>query len=122
MTDSINSAVAISRHPMERFVRWGFVLGAVALGVALFQSGGEEGWTPARVAQIVSEAGSWGVVGFVVAFAVLQPLGISGHVFCLAAVALWPPWEATLWAWTGAVGSSLVSMAIARWVAHDFIR
>ena len=103
-------------------LRWTLLLVLIGLGVLMVRFGGDGGWTAARVAESVQQAGSWGALAFVVAFAVLQPVGISGHIFCLAAAALWPPWQATLLAWAGAVGSAMVSMGLARWVAHDFIR
>ncbi len=80
-------AETLPRHPVERVARLALV-GVILLDIVLYRSGGEAGWTSARVAETVSGAGSWGIVGFILAFSFLQPLGVSGHVFCFAATAL----------------------------------
>ncbi|MCO4763460.1 MAG: VTT domain-containing protein [Myxococcales bacterium] len=73
-----------------------------------------QGWTTTQLIEVIRDAGPWGIVGFLIAFALIQPLGISGHVFCLAALVLWPPWLAFILAWIGAVGSAMVSVGLAR--------
>ncbi len=94
----------------------------LGLAVTLLWVAGEQGWTSADVVTAVRRAGPWGAAGFVVAFACVQPLGISGHVFCIAAVALWPPWQALALAWAGAVGSAMVAMGVTRWLAFDAVQ
>ena len=76
------------RSSALRVARWALLVGVILLDIVLYRSSGEAGWTSARVAETVSGAGSWGIVGFILAFSFLQPLGVSGHVFCFAATAL----------------------------------
>ncbi|MCZ7685655.1 MAG: hypothetical protein M5U28_45505 [Sandaracinaceae bacterium] len=78
------------RAPARRadHVRRGvLLLLAVAAGVTLYLSGAFD--DPERTVAVVRSAGAWGALAFVLAFALFQPLGVSGHVFGLAAAAIW---------------------------------
>lgn len=70
----------------------------------------------------VQGAGAWGVLGFLLAFAGLQPVGVSAHIFTAAAGLIWAPWFAVPIALTGAVLSACVCYAVARFVAYDWVR
>jgi uncharacterized membrane protein YdjX (TVP38/TMEM64 family) len=59
---------------------------------------------PARLARTLVELGGWGYVAFVVTYAALQPFGVPGTVFVMAAPLIWP-WP----------------VAFARFVARDWI-
>lgn len=111
------------RAPSRRagHVRRGVLLVlVVAAGVALYLSGAFE--DPERTVGVVRSAGAWGAVAFVLAFAVFQPLGVSGHAFGLAAAAIWGGWPAFALALLGAVGSACVSFGFARYVAYDWVQ
>lgn len=47
--------------------------------------------SPSDVVAAVRGAGALAAVAFLLAFALVQPLGLSGHIFVLAGVVLWPP-------------------------------
>lgn len=67
-------------------------------------------------------AGPWGLVAFVAAFALLQPLGVAAHVFIVAAALVWPPWVALVASWTGAVLAGCVAFWFARTVGHAWVQ
>ncbi len=56
------------------------------------------------------------------AFSFLQPLGVSAHVFGVAAAAIWGPAFGFALALTGAVGSACVSFAYGRYVAYEWVQ
>jgi uncharacterized membrane protein YdjX (TVP38/TMEM64 family) len=56
--------------------------------------------SPARVAQTLVDSGGWGYLTFVVAYGALNPVGVPGTVFVLAATLIWP--------WPVAFGLSMV--------------
>ena len=45
---------------------------------------------PASFAREVVEMGAWGYLAFVLAYAVLQPFGVPGTIFIVAAPLIWP--------------------------------
>lgn len=67
-------------------------------------------------------AGVWGVLAFVVAFALLQPLGVAAHVFIVMAAVIWPPWVALGASWSGAVVAGCVAFAFARTVGRQWVQ
>lgn len=99
-----------------------FALATLLVLVALLVVWWGSSLTPDRAAELAADAGAAAWIAFILAFAFIQPLGISGHVFVLAAVVLWPPWTAFFLGLTGAVAAAVVSFVIARYVAHDAIQ
>lgn len=65
-------------------------------------------------------AGAWGGVAFVLAHALLQPLGVRSLFFVLSAPLIWPPPHAVLLSWVGAVVASVFAFSFARFVAQDW--
>ncbi|MFT7623090.1 MAG: putative membrane protein YdjX (TVP38/TMEM64 family), partial [Myxococcota bacterium] len=78
--------------------------------------------SPERAADLVAEAGPMAWLVFVLAFAFIQPLGVSGHIFCLGAVVLWPPLTAFCVGLAGAVGAAVTSFFVARYLARDAVQ
>lgn len=95
------------------------VLGAVT---AVVLTGSSTGMTVERVAELVRDAGVLGAVGYLAAFSLVQPLGMSGHVFVLAAALVWRPFVAFPLALAGSLGAALVSFGFARYVAYDWVQ
>lgn len=116
------SAPTSEKPDWDRVGRWVLTLLVGAAIVVLVVHGMQEGVDRPAVVARVREAGAWGVVGYLVAFWLLQPFGVSGHVFALAAALLWPPWLAFLLAWAGTIGTSVVSFAFARYLAFDWVQ
>jgi len=98
------------------------VVAVVSLVAALVVSGAFDDFSLERTADRVRGFGPLGFVVFLLAFAFVQPLGVSGHTFVLAAALVWPPWLAFGLSLVGALGSALVNVGFARWVAFDWVQ
>lgn len=90
--------------------------------LALLASGAADDLDVHTLAQSVRDAGRWGILAYLLAFAFVQPLGISGHIFVLTAALIWPPWTAFGLALAGAVGSASTSFAFSRYIAFDWVQ
>jgi uncharacterized membrane protein YdjX (TVP38/TMEM64 family) len=76
---------------------------------------------PARATQTLLQLGAWGYVAFVAAYAVLQPFGLPGTVFIVAAPLIWPWPVAFGLSMIGTMAASVVGFSFARFVARDWI-
>lgn len=65
--------------------------------------------------------GAWGYLAFVLAYAVLQPIGVPGTAFIMAAPLVWPWPVAFALSMTGTMAASVVGFALARFVARDWL-
>lgn len=96
---------------------------AVAAGLVAAQRMGvfEIFSEPARVKQALLELGPWGYLAFVGAYAALQPFGVPGTVFILAAPLIWPWPVAFALSMAGTMAASVVGFSFARFVARDWV-
>jgi uncharacterized membrane protein YdjX (TVP38/TMEM64 family) len=76
---------------------------------------------PSRVAREVVALGVWGAVAFLVAYTVLQPFGVPGTVFVVAASLIWPWPIAFALSMAGTMAASVVGFSFARLVARDWV-
>ena len=76
---------------------------------------------PAKLADSIVALGPWGYVAFVVTYAALQPFGVPGTVFVVAAALLWPWPIAFALSMTGTMCASVIGFSFARWIARDWI-
>lgn len=76
---------------------------------------------PRSLARMLVEMGAWGYVAFVVAYTVLQPFGVPGTVFIVAAPLIWPWQTAFALSMVGTMSASVVGFSFARFVARDWI-
>jgi uncharacterized membrane protein YdjX (TVP38/TMEM64 family) len=76
---------------------------------------------PRQLARELAGTGAWGWVGFVVAYALLQPFGVPGTVFVVAAPLIWPWPVAFALSLTGTMAASVIGFAFARFVGRDFV-
>ncbi len=76
---------------------------------------------PKHLAERLVGLGAWGYLAFVIAYATLQPFGIPGTVFVVAAPLIWPWPTAFALSMTGTMAASIVGFSFARFVARDFI-
>jgi len=76
---------------------------------------------PAGVARALVDLGGWGYLTFVVAYAVLQPFGVPGTAFIVAAPLIWPWPIAFALSMTGTMAASVVGFCFARLVARDWV-
>ena len=105
-----------------RTVRW-LVLGAVLALLAAAWWGGVFALMaePRTFAQAVVDLGVWGYVAFVVAYTLLQPFGVPGTVFIVAAPLLWPWPTAFALSMIGTMAASVVGFSVARFLARDWV-
>lgn len=76
---------------------------------------------PARLKETLVDLGPVGWVAFVVAYTLLQPFGIPGTVFVIAASLIWPWHLAFALSMIGTMGASVVGFSFARFVARDWV-
>lgn len=76
---------------------------------------------PALIRESLQALGPWGYVAFIAAFTVLQPFGVPGTVFVIAASLIWPWPIAYALSMTGTMAASVVGFSFARFVARDWI-
>lgn len=102
-------------------MRVALVLGvAVGLAVAKWLGVFEQLGEPSRVAASLVALGGWGYVAFIVTYAALQPFGVPGTVFVVAAALIWPWPIAFALSMTGTMCASVVGFSFARFVARDW--
>lgn len=76
---------------------------------------------PRALAQALVAMGAWGYLAFVVAYAVLQPFGVPGTVFVVAAPLIWPWPIAFALSMVGTMSASVIGFSFARFVARDWV-
>jgi uncharacterized membrane protein YdjX (TVP38/TMEM64 family) len=76
---------------------------------------------PRALAHTLVELGAWGYVAFIVAYTVLQPFGVPGTVFVVAAPLIWPWQTAFALSMVGTMAASVVGFTFARFVARDWV-
>jgi len=108
--------------PALRNLKVAAVLTVVAVLVGAHQLGiFEQLGDPASVKDALVRLGPWGYVAFVAAYALLQPFGLPGTVFVMAAPLIWPWPIAFGVSMTGTMAASVVGFSFARFVARDWI-
>ncbi len=75
---------------------------------------------PSRLAKTLVDLGAWGYVAFIVAYAVLQPFGVPGTAFIMAAPLIWPWPTAFALSMVGTMAASVLGFSFARFVARDW--
>lgn len=76
---------------------------------------------PKSLAVAVRGLGAWGYVGFVVSYTLLQPIGMPGTVFVVAAPLLWPWPTAFALSMVGTMSASVVGFSLSRFVLRDWV-
>ena len=76
---------------------------------------------PTRLAHKLVELGVWGYVAFLSAYTLLQPFGVPGTVFVVAAALIWPWPVAFALSMIGTMAASVVGYSFARLVARDWV-
>ncbi len=98
------------------------VLGVLFLAavVTVLFGGFYEGLDADGARRWLQASGIWGPIVFLLAFALLQPVGLSAHVLIIAASLVWSPAVALTLSWTGATLAGCTAFWFARFVAHDW--
>jgi uncharacterized membrane protein YdjX (TVP38/TMEM64 family) len=115
----------MSIRPTPRSLR-GMKLAVVALVLVLLAAAWHFGVfarlaEPKLLAQTLLDMGAWGYVAFLVAYTVLQPFGVPGTIFIVAAPLIWPWPIAFALSMTGTMTASVVGFSFARFVARDWV-
>lgn len=76
---------------------------------------------PKTLAATLVGMGAWGYVAFFLAYTVLQPFGVPGTIFVVAAPLIWPWPTAFVLSMTGTMSASVVGFSFARFVARDWV-
>lgn len=76
---------------------------------------------PRSLAEWLRTMGVLGWLLFVVVYALLQPFGVPGTVFVIAAPLIWPWPIAFGLSMTGTMGASVIGFSFARFVARDWV-
>jgi uncharacterized membrane protein YdjX (TVP38/TMEM64 family) len=105
------------RHARIGAVALVIVALAVAYQAGLLTQFGD----PKTLAQTLVAMGTRGYLAFIVAYSVLQPFGVPGTVFIVAAPLIWPWQTAFLLSMTGTMAASVVGFSFARFVARDWV-
>jgi uncharacterized membrane protein YdjX (TVP38/TMEM64 family) len=110
------------RAPSPGLFRLG-VVAFVLLGLALAHHLGVFAYLeePRRLAQALVVSGLHGYAMFVLAYALLQPFGVPGTIFVVAAPLIWPWPAAFAVSMAGTMAASVVGFSFARFVARDWV-
>lgn len=76
---------------------------------------------PRELAHALVAMGAWGYLAFIVAYTLLQPFGVPGTIFIVAAPLIWPWSTAFALSMIGTMSASVVGFSFARFVARDWI-
>ena len=76
---------------------------------------------PGELAKQLYAWGPLGYLAFIVAYTLLQPFGVPGTVFIMAAPLIWPWPVAFALSMTGTMCASMVGFSFARFVARDWV-
>ncbi|MFT3773945.1 MAG: VTT domain-containing protein [Minicystis sp.] len=76
---------------------------------------------PRTLAETLVAMGTWGYLAFILAYTVLQPFGVPGTIFIVAAPLIWPWQTAFVLSMIGTMGASVVGFSFARFVAKDWV-
>lgn len=76
---------------------------------------------PRTLADALVRMGVGGYVVFIVAYTLLQPFGVPGTIFVVAAPLIWPWPTAFALSMTGTMCASVVGFSFARFVAKDWV-
>lgn len=90
---------------------------AVAWRFGVFARVGE----PRALAEALVEMRGWGHLAFIIAYTVLQPFGVPGTIFIVAAPLIWPWQTAFALSMVGTMSASVVGFSFARFVARDWV-
>ncbi len=76
---------------------------------------------PSVIAGVMRDLGGWGYVVFLVSYTLLQPFGVPGTMFVMAAPLIWPWPVALALSMAGTMAASVVGFSFARFVARDWL-
>ena len=99
------------------------LLFSVVLGIAAFGyfGGYFQYLDPARLRELLQDAGPWGPLAMIGLFTLLEPFGAPGAIFMMASATLWPFWLAFAVNMLGATGAGMLGFTFARYLGRDWV-
>ena len=97
------------------------VLVVTVLAIAWRYGAFQELSDPAQLARTLVARGAWGYLTFVLAYAALQPFGVPGTVFIMAAPLIWPWPVAFALSMTGTMAASVIGFSLSRLLLRDWV-
>jgi uncharacterized membrane protein YdjX (TVP38/TMEM64 family) len=97
------------------------LLVAVGLAVAYKLGAFAQLSDPKGLAKALGAMGPRGYAGFLLAYTLLQPFGVPGTVFIIAAPLIWPWPTAFALSMLGTMAASVVGFSFARFMARDWV-
>jgi uncharacterized membrane protein YdjX (TVP38/TMEM64 family) len=76
---------------------------------------------PKTLADSLVAMGAWGYILFILTYTLLQPFGVPGTVFVVAAPLIWPWQTAFALSMIGTLCASIIGFAFARFIARDWV-
>jgi len=76
---------------------------------------------PTRLKETLLDLGPWGYLAFIAAYTALQPFGVPGTAFVVAASLVWPWPLAFGLSMVGTCAASVVGFSFARFIARDWV-
>jgi uncharacterized membrane protein YdjX (TVP38/TMEM64 family) len=76
---------------------------------------------PSRAAHALVERGAWGYLTFVATYAAIQPFGVPGTVFVVAAALIWPWPVAFALSMIGTMAASVVGFSLSRLLLREWV-
>lgn len=76
---------------------------------------------PKTFAERLVAMGGWGYLVFIAAYTLLQPFGVPGTIFIIAAPLIWTWQTAFALSMAGTMGASVVGFSFARFIAKDWV-
>jgi uncharacterized membrane protein YdjX (TVP38/TMEM64 family) len=99
------------------------VLGvALAIAGAYFLAGPLREMKLGEAGDALREMGQPGILLFLLIFSVVQPLGVSSHLFTFTATLVWGQPLAFVLTWVGATLATMTAFGFARYVARDWVQ
>lgn len=118
----LSSALVNGEPPPSRAARAAIAALALCAMIAAWRLGLLDVFSdPGRTREAVLGLGGWGQLAFVLAYAALQPFGVPGTAFILAAALIWPWPRAFALSMAGTMAASVVGFSFARFVARDWV-
>ena len=114
--------VTVAAPRTVRYAKLGMVVAVILALAAAYRLGiFAQVSNPKTLARTLVEMGPSGYLVFVAAYMVLQPFGVPGTVFVIAAPLIWPWHTAFVLSMIGTMSASVVGFSFARFIAKDWV-
>ncbi len=106
---------------MRRALKPLLVLAVLGCGLAAWQAGLLDEASPSNISERLQSWGIWGWFAVLAGWTLLQPFGVSGWLWVMAAAITWTAPYAMVITHAGSLLSAMVCFGFARYVARDWV-